>query len=356
MTRISAVLLSCVAVAAGAACVGPSDTGAVAESRSDAERVRQALQSRLATAGGALVVEGLDGWLFFVPELRHVVAGKFWDDDASAAAPSAGPPDADPLPAILDFKRQLDDLGVGLLMVPVPAKALVYPDRLGLDVAVGARFDEQDEAFIEVLRGQNIDVLDLAPVFLDHRDHPEGPLYCLQDTHWSGPGTVVAAERIATVAEAAPWYGDTPRIAVETAWRAVEITGDLWRLLDREDVAREQIRLRFVGTRTTTGLAPVAPMDDSPVVLLGDSHGLVFHAGDDMHARGAGLADQLAYELGFPVDLIAVRGSGATPARFNLLRKARRVEGYWARKRLVVWVFSVREFTQSDGWRRVPVL
>ena len=95
--------------------------------------------------------------------------------------------------------------------------------------------------------------------------------------------------------------------------------------------------------------------DDSPIVLLGDSHNLVFHVGDDMHVTGAGLADQLAVELGMPVDVVAVRGAGATPARVNLLRRVQRDPGYWNRKRLVIWCFSAREFTQSDGWAMVPI-
>ena len=74
-----------------------------------------------------------------------------------------------------------------------------------------------------------------------------------------------------------------------------------------------------------------------------------------MHARGAGLADQLALELGFPVDLIAVRGSGATPARINLFRRAQRDPDYWQDKKLVIWVFTAREFTHADGWRIVPI-
>jgi alginate O-acetyltransferase complex protein AlgJ len=52
---------------------------------------------------------------------------------------------------------------------------------------------------------------------------------------------------------------------------------------------------------------------------------------------------------------MAVRGSGATPARFNLLRRARRSPGFWDQKRLVIWVFSVREFTEADGWRVMPI-
>ena len=72
-----------------------------------------------------------------------------------------------------------------------------------------------------------------------------------------------------------------------------------------------------------------------------------------MHARGAGLPDQLALELGFPVDLVGVRGSGATPARINLARR----KGGLAGKKLVVWVFGARELSEAaQGWAKVPVV
>lgn len=81
----------------------------------------------------------------------------------------------------------------------------------------------------------------------------------------------------------------------------------------------------------------------SPVVLLGDSPGLVFHAGGEMHAQSAGLPDHLAYQLGFSVDVVAVRGSGAAPSQLNLFRLRDKLKG----KRVVVWCFSVREFTKG---------
>ena len=70
----------------------------------------------------------------------------------------------------------------------------------------------------------------------------------------------------------------------------------------------------------------------SPVVLLGDSHTLVFDTGEDMHTQGASLADHLLLELGFAVDLVGVRGSGGTAARINLLRRAQVTPEHWANK------------------------
>jgi len=121
--------------------------------------------------------------------------------------------------------------------------------------------------------------------------------------------------------------------------------------------AAEKINLRFVGVRGADGtLSPVEINHDSPILLLGDSHTLVFHSGQDMLATGAGLADQLALELGIAVDLIGVRGSGATPARVNFMREVRKDPGYLAKKKLVIWCFTGREFTEGSGWAKVPVV
>jgi alginate O-acetyltransferase complex protein AlgJ len=122
-----------------------------------------------------------------------------------------------------------------------------------------------------------------------------------------------------------------------------------------EGAPPEKIMIRRVGRRVGDTLEPVAPDANSPVILLGDSHNLVFHGGGDMHTTGAGLPDQLALEMGQPVELVAVRGSGATPARVNLYRRAVRNPEYWRNRRWVVWCFAAREFTESDGWRKIPV-
>ncbi|MBT4818238.1 MAG: hypothetical protein HON70_21200, partial [Lentisphaerae bacterium] len=66
------------------------------------------------------------------------------------------------------------------------------------------------------------------------------------------------------------------------------------------------------------------------------------------------LPDQLAAELKFAVDLIAVRGSAARPARVTLYRKIRRDPDYLTSKRMIIWCFTVREFTDSS-WGVIPL-
>lgn len=299
-----------------------------------------------AEAQQTTVVSGKDGWLFFAPELRHLSVGQFWGDAAARVSRASNLEFADPLPAILDFKAQLDRAGIELIFVPIPAKATIYPEMISEHGDTTARTDEHHLKFYNILRKHGVNVLDLTPLFLKNRFTDAGPVYCKQDTHWSGQGCVLAAAAIAEAISTPAWAAKIPKRDIKTEVRTTVIAGDLWKALGDEHLQKEQLQLTYI----KGGVG--ASWRASPVVLLGDSHSLVFHAGADMHAQGAGLPDHLAHHLGFPVDVVAVRGSGATPSRLNLYRRRDNMKG----KRIVVWCLSVREFTEGQGWRKVPII
>jgi alginate O-acetyltransferase complex protein AlgJ len=327
-----------------------------ASDMADEFRADCAARAEAAEKSGTTTVLGKEGWMFFAPELRHLGAGPFWGEAAIKASRAAKREQADPLPAILDFKAQLDKAGIELLFVPVPPKAIIYPEAASDKVSPGAtpaRLDAAHQAFYDVLGRNGVKVIDWVPEFLKARTGQQ--LYCKQDTHWSGQACVLAAQELAKELRSRSWYDGVAKQKFDEETKPLELTGDLWRELGSNAPARETIPLRFVGTRSGTSLKPVEADRASPVVLLGDSHSLIFHAGDDMQARGAGLPDQLALELGFAVDVVAVRGSGATPARVNLLRRTRE-PGYLDKKKVIIWCFGAREFTESSGWQKVPVV
>lgn len=321
---------------------------------------RFAALARTAEQQGSITVPGKEGWLFFGPELRFLSVGPFWGAAAAKVSKATRPEFADPLPAIVDFHRQLKKMGIELLLVPVPPKSVVYADFLSSQAAPSsenppARIDKEAQRFYQLLRKEGIGVLDLTPLFLDNRFHRQGAPFCKQDTHWSGNGCVLAARKIKEEIEGRPWLKAVPKKTYYSSWKPLTLSGDLWKALADKGVAPETISIRQVGEGSAAALSSIPPDQKSPIVLVGDSHNLVFHSGEDMQARGAGLPDQLALELGFPVDLAGVRGSGATPARVNLLRRAQRDPNYWKGKKLVIWCFAAREFTQSDGWKKVPL-
>ena len=318
-----------------------------------------AAKAAAAERAGAVAVVGKDGWLFLAAELRHLGAGCFWGEGAAKASRATRPEHADPLPAILDFKRQLDAAGVELLVVPLPAKAVIYPDEVCDAVVVGVgtlppRLDVADRTFYELLRSSGVQVLDLVPQFMADRFGMEGPLFCKQDSHLSGNGCVVAARPIADRIRDRLWLKGRPPLALSSQWRPIEISGDL--SPSGGGTTPEKRPARFVGTAAAGGgLEPVADDRASPIVLLGDSSNLVYHAGGDLYAVGAGLPDQLALELGLALDVVAVRGSGSTAARMNFIRRIQADPNYLKSKRLVIWCFAAREFTESEGWSPLPL-
>ena len=315
--------------------------------------------SRDAERNGCITVVGREGWLFLAPELRHIGVGLFWGKQAAQVSKAVKSEYADPLPAILDFSNQLKSHGIELLMVIVPPKAVIYSDYLPgakseSDKASIQRLDQFHQNFYDILRANGIELLDLTELFMEQRFSEKGALYCQQDSHFSGTGCMVAAKAIAKRLKERAWFNAIAKERFSAKWRVITYTGDLLKGLRSENSQKEHIMVRRISREKGSSLEPIASDPSSPIILLGDSHTLVFHAGGDMHAKGAGLADQIAYELGVPVDIVGVRGSGATPARINLFRRAKKDKHYWQNKRIVLWCFSAREFTESDGWRKIP--
>jgi alginate O-acetyltransferase complex protein AlgJ len=293
------------------------------------------------------------GWLFFAAELRFLSLGRFWGDEAPKVSRAHKPDLADPIPAIVDFQKQLKAHGIELLVVPVPPKAAIYPEKIVPGFKVGA-----DDAapvlhrFYEELRAAGIEILDLTPVFVQNRDDKRDGVFCKTDSHWSGFGCTLAAQAIAESIRG-KLTAPPPRKDYVSEWKESRINGDLVGLLpsDSPKPGPEKIAVRSVSEKGTG--TPVLPDASSPVLLLGDSHTLVFH---DFLAERAGLVDQLAQELGFPPDLIGTRGSGATPVRVSLYRHSLKNPDYLAKKKIVVWCFAAREFTEAtEGWARIPV-
>ena len=342
-------LPSCIALF-GAASLIPS--GLRAQSADEKFRAGLATKVQTLEKSNTGAVAGLDGWFFVTSELRMLSVGPFWGSSAAKVSRSPKPEQADPVPAILDFDKQLKDRGIYLLLVPVPPKAEIYPEKVASDLTApsSGEPDPSLTAFYDELRNNGVDVLDLAAVYRTNKAASHGPVFCKTDTHWSGFGCVLAAQAIAD--KVRPKLGATKAgastVSVSSEWKDISIEGDLGNMLD---AAAKKPGAETIAVRQLK--ETVAPNADSPVLLLGDSHTLVFH---DFLAERAGLLDQLTVELGLVPDRIAVRGSGATPVRIDLYRRSIKEPGYLAKKKVVVWCFTAREFTEAaQGWQKLRV-
>src|SRR4029450_9276097 len=93
-----------------------------------------AAKSRSAESERAAVIPGADGWFFLASDIRFLSVGQFWGADAAKVSRAHKPESADPIPAIVDFHNELKRRGIDLLVVPVPPKAALYPEKILPDV------------------------------------------------------------------------------------------------------------------------------------------------------------------------------------------------------------------------------
>jgi hypothetical protein len=279
-----------------------------------------------AASRGESYVEGNDGWRFLPSELRF--AEKLASPEIKTLVVPA-------ITAITDFSEQLKDAGVTLVVLPVPPKVLVQSASLEIASEEREKMRAGWESIIADLTSQGVQTIDLLADYVAASD----AMYCRRDTHWSGPGIETAVARLLPVMQSAGIEAKERDLSL--TWKDVTIQGDL-------GGDPETVKLRM-----QTGHGAVD--SQGPVLLLGDSHVLVFHEGGEMHTTGAGLPEQLASVLGSRQETIGVRGSGATSSRLQLARRLRSKSDLLAGKKLVVWVFAGREFTEADMWKKIPL-
>ncbi|MCK4788071.1 MAG: hypothetical protein KAV87_30235 [Desulfobacteraceae bacterium] len=168
-----------------------------------------------------LTVVGDDGWLFSRNELRHISVGEFWGKSANEASRARRADRRDPIPAILDFKEKLDRLGINLIFLPVPPKALIYPHKISESIRArygekSPRLDIHHQKFYGILRDKGVNVIDLVTEFMVNRYDEKGYTYCKTDTHWSGLGCVRAAKLLALELKNEVWMKDLQKARFDT--------------------------------------------------------------------------------------------------------------------------------------------
>ncbi|HOS92238.1 MAG TPA: hypothetical protein PLQ54_02915, partial [Armatimonadota bacterium] len=286
---------------------------------------------------------GREGWLFFRGDLEYLLSGEL----------RGQPDERDPYPAIVDFRNQLAAKGIDLLVVFIPTKAEVYPERISAAAPPGARpyVAPYCRKLMAELAEAGVELVDLLPAFIDARAPAPDALYQDCDAHWTNRAVRLAASRIAERVRRYDWYdglAGQPE-AYTTRPATFRRRGDLCDMLAPD----EKLAFR---PQELTALQVVGPdgqlyVDDpsSPIVVLGDSFTGVFELEDCQHA---GLTAHLARELGVPVDLVMAQGSGPTIRGQFVRRGAEAI----ARKKLVIWTVVSRDlYHYWSPWKSIRV-
>jgi hypothetical protein len=351
---------------------------------------------------------GRDRWLFFRPDVRYLLEpdrlepkvsekdafGLTWvqPSDETTRRESA-------IRTIVHFHNLLQARNIELLVMPVPGKPSIYPDK------VTSRAENRLEDFrsptldvLAELKQQGIKTVDLFAAFRTAReeskaDEHEMPLYLAQDTHWTPRGAKIAAQAVAREIRDLGWAPPENR-RYQTSTVRVNRSGDILEMTQvpgmRQFFGVQEVECEQVRSSTGKLLIPSSseragmykpPGAESPVLILGDSFCRIYQlpepqtlgelpensdgkpqdgsassqepSGSKRLLPGsAGFPSLLMRELKTPVDYIISDGGAATDVRKKLATNPEILED----KQVVVWEFVERDLALGrEGWEEVPL-
>ena len=332
---------------------GRGGSGGGGETDKDAAR-RSAAEVAFLEECGALAapgstVTGRDGWLFSGSELGVLAK-------AGGTGTAVG--------VMADYAAQVRGLGCDVIVVPVPPKALVYPDKvvrkakIPVKRKVVPRLDSSWAAAMKSLESRGMTTVDLLPVFLAHRGDKEGAPYTQTGNTWSPRGVQLAAEAVAAAVKrsrAAKVAGSVQGISAEPG--AISYTGSLAAGANPA-VKAETLSLRNIGRISGDKVRSVSfSTSGGGLLLMGDSSILAWReSGNPAGSSGSfsSLADQVAAELQAIPDVLSVPGDGRNAPRLRIMRERTSGRGTLSGTKAIVWVIPMTDLA-SPAWQQVPL-
>lgn len=273
------------------------------------------------------IVVGNDGWFFTKEEFETSL-----DVDQSLQFT---------LEKIAEFKQELEDRDMQLVIVPLPAKSDIYSEYLSTfqqASAVSSRYFQ----FLEGLRDYGVPTIASRDALLQNKD--QDLVFLKSDTHWSPFGAGKVAREIAMSLPLED-YGverrgfDLSKVGETSFW------GDLTTYITSEDLApfvglaKEHTDL-FVAENDSDELVSDLFGEDTQydVVLIGTS----YSANENWS-----FVEQLKAELSTDVLNLSEEGKGPVTPMLNYIN-GDLINEY--ETKLVVWEFPVRYIGQDILW------
>lgn len=309
--------------------------------------------------GNEKAIAGRDGWLFFTPGVDYLVGQSFLDPDQQQLRKQGHeiwekPPAPDPLSAIVGFKNQLATRDVELLVVPVPIKAAIHPEKLSSRAVPEPLANRSFPEFIKLLDANGVHVYDPRPV-LSRYARTQGDAFLATDTHWQpGAMQVVAAGLADYITET---LAHLPRtLSLQLQSKSVIADGDVARMVTLPEQASLypglEVTIQQVMTEDNVFWQPDR---NSEILLLGDSFTNIYSLKGLGWGFGGGFAEHLSYALQHPLDLLARNDAGAYATREMLATEFGRGRDRLSGKKLVIWQFAERELACGD-WKDIQLI
>src|SRR4051812_38742520 len=310
--------------------------------------------------GNEKVYLGRDRWLYYAPDVQYVTGFPFLQPSVLKARRLGGPawenaPQPNPIPALVDFQRQLAQRGIVLLVMPTPLKPMIEPEGLASGRPAAPPGNPSWPGFIRRLNAAGLQVFDPSPLLAQEKAAHGQPQYLRTDTHWTPQAMDLAARQLAKRVKVLGRLEQATGAGYFRQTQNVSNIGDLAVLLTLPAThpLKEPESATIQRVETAEG-SPWRSDPKSAVLLLGDSFTNIYSQSDLGWGTGAGLAEQVSFHLARPIDRLALNSGGALNTRQRLAQDLATGNDRLAGKKIVVYQFAMRELAIGD-WRLIAL-
>jgi alginate O-acetyltransferase complex protein AlgJ len=302
-------------------------------------------------------VNGSRQWLHYRPDVDYLSSRGFLDPALLRVRKRSGDAETqaiqpDPLRAIIDFKTQLGQRGIQLIVMPTPVKAMMQPEtlssrfRFGQDVLQNPSYD----LFRQKLQTAGVLVFDASVTLANQMRRSGQAQYLETDTHWTPAAMETAAHKLARfIQQHAKLSNET--VTYTRQAREVANLGDIAEMLklpENQKLFPKQ-RVRIQQVKTEDGELWY-PSREAEVLLLGDSFSNIYSLDGMNWGESAGFGEQLSFYLKRPIDSIINNAGGSYVTRERLIGDLKRGKDRLRGKRVVIWQFAMRDLLSGD-WK-----
>jgi hypothetical protein len=316
-------------------------------------------------------IYGKKGFFFYRPDVQYTYK-PYINNLQNYANPFSNVVDPEllkanefPVEKIVEFRDQLREKGIDLLVTIVPGKPSIYSEYLSKGNP--GKFESPSMRFLRELDSAGVKAVDLFTPFINEKKNDldtEDLLYLKKDTHWKARGAWLAASIVAERIRKYPWYQDG---TVEYVIDTVEVMrdGDIAQMSTLPNVKINELQCHFPAEKTKCYQVSKVYRDEngeiagkvlykddyknSKILLLGDSFSRIYQTDEP---RSAGWISHIAYHLKQPIATIVNDGGASTIVREILARKNYLLKD----KKLVVWEFVERDIRYGEnGWKSISL-
>lgn len=243
------------------------------------------------------------------------------------------------------FRQQ----GIEVIFAPIPKMDEVYPEAFSTLVPPDGIVYPQSRLSILKLLRQDVETLNLLPIFQRERGDNPATLYLSADPHWSDKAMTLTAREVGARLKRYPWVraalARKPEYQVKYG-----VPGELGEgknrltavpIMTKEEIAElDALPTPGYTVITTNDGKPFTLTPNAPILVIGDSY--TFCSRDI--APGSGINALIARETNLPVNNMASGGATSEIVK-ELLRSPEKLAGV----KVVVWCVS--SLLLHNHWR-----